>query len=71
MPDKTCKTCKCWEKSWRGDGECGLISSVAGDNLPQPARFRVEIEVSDDHNLDWTFRTGPDFGCIHHVPTES
>jgi len=52
----TCKTCESWN-----DGICELADTVRGPKL-----FDIIVKVADDHGLETSLRTGPDFGCVHH-----
>lgn len=57
----TCKTCQWWY-----NGTCEAI-----DHPQQPETlWEIKITVADDHNLDWKLKTGPDFGCVHHLPKD-
>jgi len=54
----TCKTCKFWD-----NGDCDFVTTKLDKD---PQRFEIIVRVSDDHNLDVSLKTGPDFGCVHH-----
>ena len=55
----TCKTCPHWTE-WKTTCE-----RVDGDDLPS-TRFDIHVKVADDHGLEVSLLTGPDFGCIYH-----
>jgi len=61
----TCKTCKWWSEAnkelWRGDGgDCACEKFVYEGPLEPDG-----LTYWDAENYDASFRTGPDFGCIH------
>lgn len=56
----TCKTCRWWET-----GVCDFVNSEQAEKAA--TRFEIVVRVADDHDLEVTLRTGPDFGCIHHT----
>ncbi len=59
----TCKTCR-W---WYNHGTCDFVDQ---DQSPS-TRLSIKVTVADDHDLDVSLRTGPDFGCIHHTLREN
>lgn len=58
----TCKDCRFWE-----DGVCDMVDTCGVAAKPETL-FQIEAWADDDSNLGAKLRTGPDFGCIHHVP---
>jgi len=67
--DKTCKTC-CWWSCFnvaRGTGECQFIDSISATSRVEDS-VEVVVTVADDHNLNVSLMTGPEFGCVRHSP---
>ena len=54
-----CKTCRFWDS----DGSCGRVGEWRS-----PVVFEIEVTADDDSNLTTWLKTGPDFGCVLHLP---
>ena len=63
----TCKTCGWWDS-----GTCDVpdqteeLSVKEGDTT----YMQLVVRVADDTNLNVSLKTGPDFGCVRHVPSK-
>ena len=82
--DKTCKTCRWWDKVivralppgiYKGCG-CSVIRYVGRDDEDAQGR-KISIPFQPDGACYWDFEeydagfaSGPDFGCIHHETTD-
>lgn len=65
MNDRTCKTCKWWDRT----GECGRVDNTE-DFMPAltPTLFTISLYTPDDQGLRFKLVTGPDFGCALYEP---
>lgn len=63
----TCKTCKFWDKNWRGDVIPGwnwcLMAENNYDNNPHPESLAV---AEDREQYHASLRTHENFGCTQH-----
>ena len=62
--EKTCKTCRYWEREWKNKeyGECDRINR---DRTPKNLMFDIEEYADDDQGLCTSLKTGQDFFCAH------
>jgi len=59
-----CKTCL----YWRHCRECDYPNIAHPQIKATPEElFEVRVWVADDHGLEVSIRTGPEFGCLHHT----
>lgn len=74
-----CKTCKHWKRSSGFDaeyhgahsGECRSLKFVySGDSPGEPRTPPDGLEYWDAESYAAGFRTGEDFGCVHHEPPD-
>lgn len=66
-----CKNCKLWDDSlYHGVGICngiGINDPGFGWNQDPKILFDIEVTVSDDTNLQYDLKTGPEFGCVRFL----
>ncbi len=54
----SCKTCKNWNNR-----ECVAFDNVERNEKIPDTDAGIYADADDDSGLQWSFRTGPDFGC--------